>query len=51
MSALNRWRKPAAHVAVCIAVALFAYLSIRSEASLAARQVQLAPLDSVPSSQ
>jgi hypothetical protein len=51
MDFVNGWKRTAAHVLIGVAVALFAYFSMRTEASLGRRGVQLAPLEFVPPSQ
>ncbi|HTO97807.1 MAG TPA: hypothetical protein VMK66_12235 [Myxococcales bacterium] len=45
----RRWKRTAAHVVIGVAVAAFAWYSLKSEASLANRSVHLMPLDSAPS--
>ena len=51
MDFVKRWRKSAAGVLVGIAVALFAYFTMKAEASLGSQGVQIMPLESAPASQ
>lgn len=51
MDFVKGWKKAAAHVVIGIAVALFAYFTVKTEASLGRQGVRLMALDSATASQ
>jgi hypothetical protein len=51
MGFVKGWKRTAAHIAIGVVVAVFAWFTLKSEASLSRRSVRLMQLDAVEASE